>query len=168
MERIKIAFGPLLIPLFLITLSLPPLSCRTEQAFNPYKIDVSSLCADKNPALHANLARGKYVVGFLSPSCQHCKEIVRVMHEMKEKNPNFPFYILLDCGAIGSPETADSKDFQRQLQASNIPYTCLDIQSFMTKTGGAFPLVVLVNNSWVEASSNYHVPAEADIRKWLQ
>jgi hypothetical protein len=81
---------------------------------------------------------------------------------MKLRNPNLPIFMVIG-GTKG-----DLTDFWNKTHAQNIPYVRLDGETFMQYTGGIFPLIVWVNNSWVEAKANYNTLNQDEIEKWLK
>ena len=108
-----------------------------------------------------DLATGKHIVAFLSPSCPHCRIAARKMHLMKQSNPALPFFIVI--GGL----TTDLKDFWKESSAESIPYMRLDREPFLSFTGGVFPLIIWVNDGWVEAKSTYNTMNQGEIEKWL-
>lgn len=127
-----------------------------------YKIDLKPLYTDKKFAPSVDLTKGKYIIAFLSPSCIHCRRAAIKMHKMKESNPAIPFFMIL--GGVESSLT----DFWKDTQAQNISYTRLNRDQFMKYTGGVFPQIYWVNNSWVEESTGYPELDQKLIEKWMK
>jgi hypothetical protein len=129
--------------------------------YNPVKPD-STIQAAAYPAIpDIDLAKGKHIVAFLSPSCPHCRIAARKMHLMKVNNPSMPFYMVI--GGTSS----DLTDFWKESEAHNIPYMRLGREPFLDFTGGVFPLIIWVNDGWVEAKSTYNTLNEGDIERWM-
>lgn len=63
--------------------------------------------------------------------------------------------------------TSDLKDFWKESSAQNIPYMRLDREPFLGFTGGVFPLIIWVNDGWVEAKSTYNTMNQGEVEKWL-
>lgn len=132
-----------------------------------YKMDLSSLNhkdkADTSSAaspIPYDFGHGKYIVAFLSQSCPHCRIAAYKMHVMKQNNPSLPLFMI-----IGG--TSDLTDFWEKTKAQNIPYTRLEKNAFLRYTGGVFPMIVWMNNGWVEANADYNTLSESEIQKWL-
>ena len=147
----------------LILLCAFALSYILFPVFTRHKIDLTPLyTSNKNFAPAIDLAQGKHIIAFLSPSCTHCRKAALKMHAMKEKNPAIPFFMI-----IGGT-TSDLTDFWKASQAQNIPYTRLAQEPFLKYTHGIFPLIIWVNNSWVEAEVDYPDLNQAVIEKWMK
>lgn len=131
--------------------------------YNPVKTDsATAVAAALYPLVpNVDLTKGKHIVAFLSPSCPHCRIAARKMHLMKLDNPSFPFFMVI--GGL----TSDLKDFWKESDAQNIPYMRLDRDPFLNFTGGVFPLIIWVNNGWVEAKSTYNTMNPGEIEHWL-
>jgi hypothetical protein len=114
------------------------------------------------PAVPAiDLTKGKYVLAFLSPGCEHCRFTARKMSLMKKSDPELPFFMII--GGIAS----DLTDFWKYTNAQNVPYMRLHRDPFLNYTGGVFPLIVWVNNGRVEAKSSYNSLNQNEVKKWL-
>jgi len=126
-----------------------------------YKMDFSPLYKAKNADIPAaDLTKGKHIVAFLSQSCPHCRLTAYKMHLMKVQDTTLPFFMI-----IGG--TSDLSDFWKTTKAQNIAYTRLDKDNFLKYTGGIFPLIVLVNNGWIEAKTNYVTLDQAELEHWV-
>lgn len=127
-----------------------------------YQTDLSFLYATGKPdAPKVDLAKGKHVIAFLSKNCAHCRIAAYKMHLMKQANPALPFYMV-----IGGESELD--DFWKATKAQNIPYTRLDKDNFLNYTGGMFPLIILVNDGWVEAKADYNTLSQPTLEAWLE
>ena len=127
-----------------------------------YKIDLTTLyTSDKNLAPTMDLTKGKYIIAFVSPSCIHCRRAALKMHEMRLRNPNIPFFMV-----IGGT-TSDLKDFWKASNAQDVPYTRLAQEPFMKYTHGLFPTILWVNNGQVEADTGYPELTQTVIEKWM-
>lgn len=140
-----------------------------------YEIDFSEIGLTNGSSPHAlyapgstdtasgsqmDLNHGKYIIAFLSQSCPHCRIAANKMHLLKEKNPGFRFFMI-----IGG--TSDLTEFWKATRAENIPYIRLDKDPFLHYTGGVFPLIIWVNNGWVEAKAEYTNMNRDEIAKWF-
>lgn len=106
------------------------------------------------------LRKGKHIIAFLSPSCPHCRIAAYKMHVMRQSNPSLPLFMV-----IGG--SADLSDFWKHTKAMDVPYSRLPRDPFLDYTGGVFPLIIWVNDGWVEARSNYNTLNEGEIEQWL-
>ena len=84
------------------------------------------------------------------------------MHIMKKRNPSLPFYLVI----AGKDQYLES--FWKETKAIDIPHTRLDADSFTNMVGFAWPVIYGINNSYVEASSNYVQLDQSVIEKWLK
>ena len=114
------------------------------------------------PPAPAGLSEGKHVISFLSLSCAHCRMAAHKMHIMKQRNPSLPFYFVI----AGKDKYLES--FWTETKAIDIPHTRLDADSFTNMVGFAWPVIYGVNNSYVEAESNYIQLDQSVIEKWLR
>ena len=128
--------------------------------FKRYHIDFAEMYADKELAPAIDLAKGKHIVAFLSPSCTHCRKAGLKIHNMRLRNATLPFYIV-----IGGTKS-DLTDFWKESQAEDVPHTRLDEKPFMKYTHGLFPSILWVNNSEVEADTGSPELSETVIEKW--
>jgi hypothetical protein len=108
-----------------------------------------------------DLTHGKHIIAFLSPHCGHCRIAARKMHLMKKNNPGLPFFFI-----IGGK--SDLTDFWAKTNAQDVPHTRLDGEPFLQYTGGVFPLIIWVNDGWVEAKADYNTLTQAEVEKWVQ
>lgn len=130
--------------------------------FTHYKLDFAGIYADKKYAPTIDLARGKHIITFAHPGCEHCRNASRKMHEIRQSNPAIPFFLVI------GDTTADISDFWNETHAQDIPSSRLDEEHFDKYTGGEYPQIMWVNNGMVEANT---VPSELDqkvIEQWLR
>jgi hypothetical protein len=125
-----------------------------------YQFDYSAIRASNNSPQVQDLTKGKHIIAFLSASCPHCRIAAYKMHLMKLKNPSIPFFMIIG----GSSSLAD---FWKASKSENIPYMRLAKEPFLRYTGGVFPLIIWVNDGWVEAKADYNTLSQAEIEKWL-
>ncbi len=130
--------------------------------YNPIKDDTAALRVPYPDKPAFDLSKGKYIVAFLSPSCEHCRIAARKMSIMKKNNPSLPFFMII--GGIAS----DLTDFWKYTNSGNILYMRLHRDPFLDYTGGMFPQILWINNGWVVAKSNYNTLNQPEIEKWIQ
>jgi len=80
---------------------------------------------------------------------------------MKQADPSIPFFMI-----IGG--SSDLSDFWQATKAQDIPYTRLDKEHFLQYTKGVFPMILWMNNGWVEATADYNTLSQQQIEKWLK
>lgn len=169
--------------LLLITIAVPyfvlpfPASQPSWLRTDRYKIDLSAFyqaSADSAgvvpriynasypaPQLLPGLDKGKHIIAFLSQTCPHCRIAANKMHLMKEADTSLPFFMII--GGTSS----DLTDFWKVTRAQNIPYARLDKTHFLQYTGGVFPLIIWVNDGWVEARADYNTLTQSEVEKWI-
>lgn len=130
--------------------------------FTHYKLDYTAIYADKAYAPKEDLTKGKHIIAFVSPGCSHCRNASSIMHRMKENNPSIPFYLIV------GDTTSDLADFWAETKAENIPHTRLDENAFDKYTGGEYPQIIWVNNSWAEANTTYPELDQKIIEQWMK
>ena len=130
--------------------------------FKIYKIDLTPVYADTANAPRFDLAKGKHIIAFLSPSCIHCRRAALKIHNMEAKDSTLPIYMIIG-GVTGS-----LKDFWDASKAEGLPHSRLASQPFMKYTGGVFPTILWVNNGMVEANTNYTELDPVVIKKWMR
>ena len=108
-----------------------------------------------------DLDKGKHVVAFLSQACPHCRIAARKMHLMKDADTTLPFLFI-----IGGT-TSDLTDFWNHTHAQHIPWMRLPTHQFLQYTGGVFPMILYINNGWVEARADYNTMTQPRIEEWL-
>ena len=129
-----------------------------------FYLDLSPLYAPgKADIPNVDLRKGKYVIGFYSVTCPHCRMAAKKMHVMKEKNPSLPLFMVL-----GGKDTTNLPEFWQQTNAQNIPYTRLDGDKFTNMVGYSWPVIYFINNGWVEAQTTYIELSQSAIEEWLQ
>ncbi len=108
------------------------------------------------------LSYGKHVIAFMSLTCGHCRIAAKKMRIMHEKNPEIPFYFVLN----GKDEKLQT--FFDDTHTENIPHCVLNGRSFIYLAGTVMPTIYLVNNSMVEHDVNYMVLDQSELEKWLK
>jgi hypothetical protein len=129
-----------------------------------FKLSLTSLYNPQsaNPVPAIDLQKGKYILGFFSLSCPHCRMAAHKMHIMKEKNPALPFYFVV------AGKDKYIKPFWDETKAIDIPHTKLDADSFTNLVGYSWPVIYWLNNDSVEAQTNYVQLNQGEIEKWLE
>lgn len=113
------------------------------------------------------LSEGKHIIVFLSLTCPHCRIAANKIRIIHEKNPQLPFYFVLN----GDTEKLTS--FYDDTHTEDIPYCMLTGSN--NKIGNYFvyvarksdlPAIYLVNNSIVEHDVNYIDLDQQEIERW--
>lgn len=161
----------LLIP-FLAAFALPfilnPVQLDYSEAYlnkpeNNFKLELDSLYSSaKPPAPPRSLSQGKHIIAFLSLTCKHCRIAANKMRVIQERNPQIPFYFVLNG------DNKDLKHFYDNTHTENIPHCMLLGRNFVFLAGTSLPTIFLVNNSIVEHDIDYMVMDQDEIENWLK
>lgn len=108
------------------------------------------------------LRNGKHIIAFLSLQCPHCRVAAKKIKIMQKRNPQFPFYLVLN----GTPN--DTTIFFEDTETQMLPHHLfLGPDKWMQIAGIQLPIIMYVNNSVVEKKVNGVNLDEADVIKWL-
>lgn len=107
------------------------------------------------------LSKGKHVITFMSLSCGHCKIAANKMRIMHERNPEIPFYMVLNG------DEKKLSEFFEATHTQDIPHCMLLGKNFVYLAGLDLPRIYLVNNSVVEFDLDYFVMDQKEIEAWL-
>lgn len=156
----------------LISLSIPyilnPVDISSSATFDEevvnYKLDLDIIYNDaKTKAPSVELRKGKWIISFMSLTCQHCRIGAYKFHILKKRNPKLPIYLFLN----GDEENL--KPFFEESSASNIPHSLfLGAKNFLKLSGPFLPAIYYVNNGVVEKKVKYYDLDQSDIEKWLE
>ena len=130
---------------------------------NNFKLELDSLY--NNAQLHIpprSLSQGKRILAFMSLTCPHCRIAANKIRVIHERNPDIPFYFILNG------DEKNLKPFFDHTHVENIPYCLLLGRSFIMLAGTNMPAIYLVNNSIVEHDINYMDMDQDEIEKWLK
>jgi uncharacterized membrane protein YphA (DoxX/SURF4 family) len=127
-----------------------------------YRVNLKPLYTDAKWAPAIDLAKGKHLVAFVSPSCMHCRQAAIVMRKLNEQDPAIPFYMII------AGVESDLTDFWAATDALSIPHTRLNKDEFLRYTKGVFPQIFWLNNSWVEDNTGYPELDQKLIEKWIK
>ncbi len=130
--------------------------------YTPIKDDTAALRVPYPAVPSTDLAKGKHILAFLSPGCEHCRLAARKMSLMKKSDPSLPFFMII--GGIAS----DLTDFWKYTNSQNVPYMRLHRDPFLHYTGGVFPLIIWVEDGQVKAKSTYNSLNQDEIEKWIK
>ncbi|TSA49475.1 MAG: DoxX family membrane protein [Sphingobacteriales bacterium] len=109
-----------------------------------------------------DLTTGKHIVAFMSLSCGHCRMNALKMHVLQQRNPDFPFYILLN-----GDTAMFEKSFFDFTKAENIPFSYFNNDDFFSYVDGSVPAIFWLQNDTVKFRSLYTDLNEDDIKTWL-
>lgn len=108
------------------------------------------------------LSQNKHILVFVSLTCEHCKIASNKIRIIHEKNPEIPFYFILNG------DEKDLKPFFENTHIEDIPHCMLLGRNFIYLAGTILPVIYLVNNSIVEYQVNYIDLDQGEIEKWLK
>jgi hypothetical protein len=127
-----------------------------------YKLELDSLYTSaKLTVPPKTLSQGKHIIAFMSLTCPHCRIAAKKMRLMHERDPQIPFYFVLN----GLDEKL--KPFFDDTHTDSIPHCILNGRNFVYLAGTSMPRIYLVNNSIVEHDVNYIDLDQKELEKWL-
>ena len=146
---------------------LNPVELNYSEAYlnkpeNNFKLELDSLYSSAKPAPPHTLSQGKHIIAFLSLTCKHCKIAANKMRVIHKRNPEIPFYFVLNG------ENKDLKPFFEKTFTEDIPHTMLLGRNFIFLAGTSLPTIFLVNNSMVEHDIDYMNMDQDEIENWLK
>lgn len=127
-----------------------------------YELDLSAIYDNEErqpPAI--DVRKGKHIVAFMSLTCPHCKMAAYKMQLMRKSNPDISMFLVLNG------DSTNLEPFWEKSKAEDIPNTMLYGKDFVSLSGLNLPAIYWVNDSWVEAKSNYINLNQADIERWM-
>lgn len=148
-----------ILPLFVYPIPTTKPSFLNE---DKYELDLSAIYEHEErtpPAI--DVRKGKHIVAFMSLTCPHCKMAAYKMQLMQKDNPDISMLLVLNG------DSTDLKPFWEKTKAENIPNTMLYGKDFVSLSGLNLPAIYWVNDSWVEARTNYIDLNQAAIEEWL-
>ncbi|MGZ4048044.1 MAG: MauE/DoxX family redox-associated membrane protein [Bacteroidia bacterium] len=127
-----------------------------------YKIELDSLYKSATLTVPPkSLSEGKHIIAFMSLTCPHCRVAAKKMRIMHERNPQIPFYFVLN----GDNEKL--KPFFEDTHTDSIPHCILNGRNFVYLAGVSMPRIFLIDNSMVEHDVNYINLDQGQVEKWL-
>ena len=112
------------------------------------------------------LSQGKHIIAFMSLTCQHCRIAANKIRIIHKRNPNIPFYFVLN----GDKENL--KSFFENTHTEDIPHCMLvggkTINYFVYLAGVEVPAIYMINNSVVEHKVYYVDLDQGEIEKWMR
>ncbi len=116
-----------------------------------FPLEISALQKPNHPfPLTKEITKGKWLVGFFSLTCQHCKIAAYKISIIHQKNPKIPMYFILNG------EVADFNSFKEYAKMGDIPYSYMTTkEGFLKNSGVSVPALLLVNNGFVEKRVPY-------------
>lgn len=108
------------------------------------------------------LSQGKHVLAFMSLTCPHCRMAAKKMRIMHKRNPQIPFYFILNG------DNSKLKVFFDDTKTEDIPHCMLLHHPFIYLAGTEMPAIYLVNNSVVEHQVDYVTLDQTQVEDWLK
>lgn len=149
-------------PFILNTVALDYSEAYLNKPENNFKLELDSLYSSAKPAPPHTLSQGKHIIAFLSLTCKHCRIAANKMRVIHERNPEIPFYFVLNG------EGKDLKHFYENTHTENIPHSMLLGRNFVFLAGTSLPTIFLVNNGMVEHDIDYMMMDQGEIEKWMK
>ena len=128
-----------------------------------YKLELDSLYSSAK--LHIppkTLSQGKHVIAFMSLTCPHCRIAAKKMRIIHERNPQIPFYFVLNG------DDKNIKPFFDDTHTDSIPFCILNGRNFVYLAGTSLPRIYLVNKSTVEHDVDYIDLDQGELEKWMK
>ncbi len=147
-----------ILPLFIYPVTSKPSFLNKDK----YELDLSAIYQDEENAPPAvDVRQGKHIIAFMSLTCPHCRVAAHKMQLMKRNNPDISMLLVLNG------DSTDLKPFWEKTKARDIPHTMLYGKDFVSLSGLNLPAIYWINDSWVEAKTNYIDLNQAAIEDWL-
>jgi hypothetical protein len=108
------------------------------------------------------LSTGKHILVFMSLTCPHCRIAAKKIRIIHERNPEIPFYFVLNG------DTEKLKPFYDDTHSEEIPRCMLLGRPFVYLAGTSMPVIYLINNSKVEHDVNYMNLDQSELEEWLK
>lgn len=163
----KIILAVLIIASLVLPFILNPpdfiMAYQSRQETVGYKMNLDTLYTStdiQKPTV--DLRKGKQIVAFMSLTCSHCKVAAYKMHIIKNQYPEIPFYFILNG------KQQNLQPFMDNTKAENIPHIILNGERFINLAGYNLPSIVFLNNSLVEAKTDYMNLSESKINLWYK
>lgn len=129
-----------------------------------YKLDLDLIYNDaKTIKPSEDVRKGKWIISFMSLTCQHCRIGAYKFHILKKRNPKLPIYLFLNG------EEKNLAPFFEETNTNDIPHSLfLGANNFMKLSGPFLPAIYFVNNSIVEKKIKYYNLYQSDIEQWIE
>ena len=111
---------------------------------------------------NSNLKKGKHILAFLSLKCPHCIMAAKKIGIFKRKNPDLPFFMILNG------KSNNLTEFVNKTNTHGINYTFLKGKDFIYLAGLELPVIYLIDNSKVEIELNYKQLNQNQVSNWLK
>lgn len=167
----SLPWSKIFIPLFILSSLISPYILNPPESLAKghragavnYPLGLKRIYSDTSiiaPAI--DLTAGKHIVAFMSLTCGHCRMNALKMHVLQERNPEFPFYMLLNGDTL-----LHLNSFFDFSKAKNIPYSIFNSDDFFSYVDGSLPAIFWLQNDTVKFRCLYTDLNEDDIRTWL-
>lgn len=170
-QGFKLPFNKALVSLLIVTgLVLPFIlnpvimdaSANMQKEMTGYPLSLHAIYEDEAKAPTVDLQKGKWIVAFLSATCQHCKIAAYKLKIIKDKDPEIPVFFVLN----GDDE--DLKAFYEETKSEKIPHTILLGSEFIKISGPSLPAIFMISDGIVDLKPEYSIIDQDFIEKWLQ
>ncbi len=157
---------------FILSFSLPfilnPVTLANSETFDNettgYELEVSIIYTEKkdNEAVRENLTEDKWIIGFFSMTCPHCKLAAYKFHILKEKFPDLKIFMVLNG------DDQEQSEFFKETKSGDIPHTRLKGSDFIKLSGPELPKIFFIDNKTVVQKPSYYQIDDTMISKWLR
>lgn len=158
----------LIIAGFLLSFSLPfilnPVALANYATYDEettgYEMPLESVYVENNNQIAKRIIEGKWIVGFYSLTCPHCKLAAYKFHILKEKYPDLNLFMVLNG------DDQEQVEFFKETKSGHIPHVRLKGSEFIKLSGPELPKIFFINNKIVEQKPPYHLIDDAMIMEW--
>lgn len=162
----NIIFILILIPALATPLVVSPPDIFVKGRFNQAQHDQHALeQVVFNDLIPAEYIEGKKVLAFYSTKCRYCQMAAERLGALIEKGE-----VDADHFRIVFPgdSVKDVSDFFEKTHSPVLQHTFLTSRRFLDITKGRFPLILMIDDAWVEARYSYRTIDEEEIRRFLK
>jgi hypothetical protein len=137
-----------------------------NKPFSNFRLELDTVYNSKNSEKveppKIDIRKGKYIVGFLSSTCGHCKIAAQKLSVIHSENPSIPIYFFING------DNDKIKSFIAKTNTEKILYSKLNSQLFIELAGLKLPVIYYLNNSIVEKQVDYFTLEQGHIEQWLK
>ncbi len=137
-----------------------------NKPFSNFRLELDTVYNSKNSDKveppKVDIRKGKYIVGFLSSTCGHCKIAAQKLSVIHSENPSIPIYFFING------DNDKIKAFIAKTNTESIAYSKLNSQLFIELAGLKLPVIYYLNNNVVEKQVDYFTLEQAHIEQWLK
>lgn len=108
-----------------------------------------------------DLTQGKWIIVFVSSSCEHCIIAGYKFSVIKSKIPDIKLYFFING------TDADVEEFHFLTKTRDIPYSIMLAKPMVALTGAILPSILWLDNGYVVNKTGIYNFTEKEIENWL-